>query len=186
MDQDMKKTLFTVLFVVFCVLSVAALAQDSQRYVRKKVQPNFFIPNNALAENKPEKVYIPRYGAGQTTAKRISSDDNLPDRQPILTKRQSVDVKETDVSVKPEIATTEYTAPSIPDPSQVNDETPSYQKMYQDYLRDLDSIAKTGEISDPAVLTDLEAMNSEKRIEIDKKFNQHRDVQKEIQSAIKK
>lgn len=183
----MKKTLLTLLLILSCLLPLSGMAQNSQRYVRKKIQPNFFIPGGALAESKPEKVYIPRYRAGQTTAKHISADDNLEPRQPVVAEDVLVskEPEATAVTAQP-VETPTYTPPSTPAPSQVDDGTPNYQKMYQDYLRDLDAIAKTGDVSDPTILNDLEAMNSEKRIEIDKKFNQSRNIQKEIQSAIKK
>ncbi len=181
----MKKALFTVLLILFCVLSVTATAQNRQRFVRKKVQPNFFIPNGALAESKPEKVYIPRYNAGETTAKRISADDNKPVQRPVVLNNQvSKQTPETTTTPTP-AAEKPYTPPTTPAPSQVDDGTPNYQKMYQDYLRDLDTIANTGNINDQAVLSDLDAMNSEKRIEIDKKFNKNRNIQNEIQSVLK-
>ena len=40
------------------------------------------------------------------------------------------------------------------------------QKMYQNYLKDLQSIAKTGNVSDPEVLNDLKVMNSDKYFKI--------------------
>ena len=56
--------------------------------------------------------------------------------------------------------------------------------MYQDYLKDLDSIAKSGNVNTDYIDKDLSSMNSEKRIQIDKEFNSHRNVKNDILKAL--
>lgn len=184
----MKKALYLLIFILQVLLWAGnAAAQDSQRYVRQKVQPNFFIPNGALAESKPEKVFVPRYRKGQTTAKHISADDNLYAARPVYQKPKTAPKTDNQPIYNSDTETDSYDdKPATPAPSQIDDGTPDYQKMYQDYLKDLDSIAKTGDVKDQAVLDDLSVMNSEKRIELDKKFNKKRNLAKDIQAALEK
>lgn len=183
----MRKILcmFLVLFAIWA--TDTAEAQNRQRYVRKKVQPNFFIPSSALSENKPEKVYIPKYRVGETTAKRISPSENKEKPKivksiPKNTNKQNA--KASEELISSDIEKDSYTPPA--EATYANDEkTPEYQKMYQNYLKDLQSIAKTGNVSDPGVLNDLKVMNSDKRIEIDKNFNKQRNIKRDLDEALK-
>lgn len=182
----MKKALYILILLLLTVWTAAnALAQSRERFVRQKVQPNFFIPGGALAESKPEKVFVPRYRKGQTTAKRISADDTLYAAQPAQRKPQAPKRPDNSVSYADTNDNEPVSKLSEPAPSQTNDGTPEYQKMYQDYLQDLESIAQNGNVKDQAVLDDLNVMNSEKRIELDKKFNKSRDIEKDVQAALK-
>lgn len=167
-------------------------AQTEERYVRKPVQPNFFIPDGSLAQSRPEKVIIPRYGAGVSTAKHISrEDDKIPQRTPFYDPRQQ--------AVPQQPQTTDNAAQTVAQPlnkpqptEQKNDnasvppvsEAANYQEMYQSYLRDLEAIADTGKPASTNTISDLDAMNSEERIQLDKKFNERRNVDLEIQKAL--
>lgn len=183
----MKKTLQIITFILFTLWTAApSAAQNSERYVRQKAQPNFFIPGGALAESKPEKVFVPRYRKGQTTAKHISANDNLYAAQPAKRKPQTPKRTDDPVSYADANSNKPVSKFSEPAPSQINDGTPNYQKMYQDYLQDLEAIAQNGDVKDQAVLDDLNVMNSEKRIELDKNFNKKRNIEKDIQAALKK
>lgn len=182
----------------FCLIAGTALSQLSQPYVRKKIQPNFFIPEGALAESHPEKVGIPQYRKGTSTAKRISSE---PAQEPQMVKQQYMspqnEEKTTSLTSSP---ITETSQNQIPKPQQNNPaetplqtninqnptDTPNYQKMYQDYLQDLDIIAKNGNIKDSRIADDLNVMNSEKRIQLDQEFNSKRNVKQDILDALKK
>lgn len=182
----MKKALHIFILILLTVWTAAnALAQSSERYVRQKVQPNFFIPGGALAESKPEKVFVPRYRKGQSTAKHISADDALYAAQPARRKPQTPKRPDNPVSYADANGSEPVSKVSEPAPSKINDGTPEYQKMYQDYLQDLEAIAKNGDVKDQAVLDDLKVMNSEKRIELDKKFNKGRNIEKDVQAALK-
>lgn len=184
----MKKALYILILILFAFWSAAdAGAQNGERYIRQKVQPNFFIPNGALAQSKPEKVFVPRYRKGQTTAKHISADDELYAARPVksLPKKPQQTNKPVSYADTNDNESSALT-PQTTAPSQVNDGTPDYQKMYQDYLQDLDAIAKNGDVKDQAVLDDLSIMNSEKRIELDKNFNKKRNIEKDIQAVLTK
>lgn len=183
----------------FCLMAGTALAQMNQPYVRKKIQPNFFIPEGALAESKPEKVGMPQYRQGRTTAKRISAEPEpapQPQNQQLQqisdTRRQTEEISRLPENQEQQIqspiredANETNTQTSSPVPQQGNQtDTPNYQKMYQDYLKDLDSIARNGAVNTSYIDKDLNAMNSEKRIQIDKEFNSHRNVKNDILKAL--
>lgn len=180
-----------------CLLAGTALAQSNQPYVRKKIQPNFFIPKGALSEDKPEKVGIPQYRQGVSTAKRVSArtsditqtptsvpqnNKNKENVSPISNQEPTLSAEEN-TSMTPLVQTIPTEETNISETLDTN--TPNYQQMYQDYLKDLDYIAKSGKISDQNITKDLKAMNSEKRIKIDQKFNSQRDVKKDILEALK-
>ncbi len=184
----------------FCLIAGTALSQLSQPYVRKKIQPNFFIPEGALAESHPEKVAIPQYRKGTSTAKRISSE---PTPEPQMVKQQytapqneekttsltALPVKETSqnqIQEPQQNITTETPLQTNINTNQNPTDTPNYQKMYQDYLQDLDIIAKNGSIKDSRIADDLNVMNSEKRIQLDQEFNSKRNVKQDILDALKK
>lgn len=176
-------------FLLSAFLAVSASAQMTEKYVRKQQKPNFFIPEGALAQSQPEKVIMPRYGAGISTAKHISYEDNLPKRQTLIYKPKSQEndtpIQDTSTSQQTPVQQTQNSTitSSVPQQAPVEDDT-NYQEMYQSYLRDLDSIAETGKPASTATLTDLDAMNSEERIKIDKEFNAQRDVDSEIKKAL--
>lgn len=178
-----------------------ALAQMNQPYVRKKIQPNFFIPEGALSESRPEKVGIPQYRQGRTTAKRITVEPEpapTPQAQTQQlqqisdTHKQPQEISRLPENQEPQIQSTrdEVSPPTnIQTSSPISQQgsqtdTPNYQKMYQDYLKDLDSIAQSGAVNTSYIDKDLSAMNSEKRIKIDQEFNSKRDVKNDILKAL--
>ncbi len=185
----MHKIFSTTLF--FCMLTTTALAQLTQPYVRKKIQPNFFIPEGALAESTPEKVSIPKYRKGMTTAKRITPE--AEQRTIKQVQKQTIKQRPQDKDKNPkEVITTQIPTSGTVDistavPQQnidVNTETPNYQNMYQDYLKDLDSIARNGTVSTSQIDKDLSSMSSDKRILIDQNFNNQRHVKEDIMNAL--
>lgn len=189
----MRKNCGWALALFFILIAtVSASAQLTKKYVRQKPQPNFFIPNGALAESQPEKVQMPRYNAGQTTAKHISAKDAMspPPRvsnRPTINDKQDTPEDSNPISNQENIIEPVATSPSVA-PAETNssgDEVPAYQQMYQQYLKDLESISATGEAaSSRQVDEDLSAMNSEERINIDKQFNKSRNVKAEINKAL--
>ncbi len=183
----MHKIFSTTLF--FCMLTTTALAQLNQPYVRKKIQPNFFIPEGALAESTPEKVSIPKYRKGKTTAKRITpeaSQQNITQVQKQTIKQRPQD-KNKKQAITTQIPSSETVDISTAIPQQnidVKTDTPNYQNMYQDYLKDLDSIARNGAVSTSQIDKDLSSMSSDKRILIDQNFNNQRHVKEDIMNAL--
>lgn len=186
-----KKFLTSLLF--FSAMTSVCLAQLPQPYVRKTVKPNFFIPEGAVANSRPERVFIPQYRQGSDeTTKHISrqeSSDNynapVPQKRklsPYASKQQIEETNDDTTSQASEDSSDTYEE----FPSEQNDSTPEYQKMYQDYLKDLNNIANgkesklKGNIED-----DLSVMDSEDRIEIDKQFNKQRDVKSQINKALR-
>lgn len=170
-----------------CLLASTALAQTEQTYIRNKPQPNFFIPDGALAGTKPERVSIPQYRQGRTTAKRISA--RASDNQPAITTTIPQMTKPENTSVEDFADTANTNAEeeisNQPTNSQSADtNTPNYQQMYQNYLKDLNSIAAQGKVTDPQINEDLKSMSSEARIQIDKQFNQQRNVRQDINDAL--
>lgn len=187
----MGKHFFRIVITILCFAFWInhSFAQEDKRYVRKAVQPNFFIPNGDLAQNRQEKVIMPRYGKGQSTAKRISINEDEAPTPSLIYKPKANTTSTTDLNSSDEYAPEATSLPerqltktSVPQ----NDETPNYQQMYQNYLKDLESIAKTGNVTNDTPLNDLNEMNSETRINIDRKFNEKRNIDQEIENAIKK
>lgn len=198
----MKKLVFKIIITFFTVAFTFSGASAQERYVRKKVPPNFFIPQGELSETKQEKVAIPKYRQGTSTAKHISAEEQ---REAEMLAAKQRRFKTQDMGKQPynpqteedNISTVAETTPE-PETTQISvrknpatknakgDEVPDYQQKYQEYLQDLDAIAATGTVTNnPGVDEDLGAMSSEKRITIDKKFNEKRDVKSEINKLLK-
>lgn len=132
----MKKILGLILVMVISLSAVWVWAQDKP-YVRKQLQPSFFMPESA--KPKPEKLPMPRYTEGQAeSVKAVNHNDVSGGR-----------VEDEELAGNEEIM-------------QDLQNTPEYQKKYEDYNQDLEQISKTGEIPENEVLQeDLEQMNSE-------------------------
>ncbi len=163
-----------LLALVICVLLAGAAFARAQSgaYVRKQVKPNFFIPKSA--EPQPEKLPMPHY-------------------QRIETNREKQDVSSPQATAPEPAQPAESIAATIPQtetqPSQavVKDlsDTPEYQRKYQEYLRDLEYIAATGERPSNANLdNDLRQMNSNERIKVDEKFNSQRNIKAEFEETL--
>ncbi len=186
----MDKKIFSIMLYCTC-LSFSTFAQQPQPYVRKTVKPSFFIPENALAQSKPEKVFLPQYREGQTqTTKHISridaiAQESTPEENLIYEKNNNnTTPTEENISTNKEEQSPVETVEDFP--SQQQDKTPEYQKLYQDYLKDLDNIANGQESQlKNTINQDLSTMNSEERIELDKNFNKQRNIQQEINQIIK-
>lgn len=182
-----------ILFILgLSLIALNAIAQLTEPYVRKKIQPNFFIPEGALVGSKPEKVGMPIYKQGQSTAKHISArmpeeqistqqDENFSPRPETLT--DNAQTQEISTNLPQTYAETDNN--SSQSTYETKNDTPQYQQMYQDYLKDLNSIVQTGSANTSHIDKDLNQMNSEKRIQIDKEFNAQRHVQEDILNALK-
>lgn len=183
----LKKTLF---LISICLYTSTALSQMDTPYVRKRIQPNFFIPQGALADSKPEKVSLPQYRQGISTTKRISARDNQTEINTQLQQQEypETTVQETEEPAKDILPEEPETIREVKtkenNTEETNDDTPNYQKMYQDYLKDLADIAHQGQTDTSQITKDLKQMGSDKRIKIDQNFNKHRNVSAEIEKAL--
>ncbi len=163
-----------LLALVICVLLAGAAFARAQSgaYVRKQVKPNFFIPKSA--EPQPEKLPMPHYQPAETASiKRGAST-------PQATAPEPAQPADTAVKTTPQTKT----QPSQAVVKELSD-TPEYQRKYQEYLRDLEYIAATGERPSNANLdNDLRQMNSNERIKVDEKFNSQRNIKAEFEETL--
>lgn len=160
----MKNSVFAVLLLSIILLSVAAVAQEG-RYVRRKLTPNFFIPQSELERRE---VLPPFY-----------YEEPKPAPKPKAVQQQPQPEQEEMIEVSsPQIETTTVT--SLPKPFNIDEaihsqyqkynnqdlaRTPEYQQKYNDYIRDLKFIAETGNYPENQTLNnDLAMMNSNDRI----------------------
>ena len=160
----MKNSVFAVLLLSIILLSVAAVAQEG-RYVRKKLTPNFFIPQSELERRE---VLPPFY-----------YEEPKPAPKPKAVQQQPQPEQEEMIEVSsPQIETTTVT--SLPKPFNIDEaihsqyqkynnqdlaRTPEYQQKYNDYIRDLKFIAETVNYPENQTLNnDLAMMNSNDRI----------------------
>ncbi len=159
----MKNSVFAVLLLSIILLSVAAVAQEG-RYVRKKLTPNFFIPQSELERRE---VLPPFY-----------YEEPKPAPKPKAVQQQPLPEEEMIEVSSPQIETTTVT--SLPKPFNIDEvihsqyqkynnqdlaRTPEYQQKYNDYIRDLKFIAETGNYPENQTLNnDLAMMNSNDRI----------------------
>ncbi len=166
----MKNFVFAVSALSLILLSGAVSAQEG-RYVRKKLTPNFFIPQ---AELERREVLPPFY-----------YEEPKPEPKPQAVPKQMQPQEEefTEIS-SPQIEPT--TVISLPEPFNIDKaihsqylnynnqdlaRTPEYQQKYNDYIRDLKFIAETGNYPENPVLNnDLAMMNSNDRIIVDNTF----------------
>lgn len=159
----MKKIIFVLSGITILGLSYAAIAQPGQ-YVRKQIKPDFFIPQGEMEK----KEVLPPFYYEKPQPKAVRKKDDA--------------VQE--VSEVEEIATSEVTEVLVPkkinkpiDSEYINyndkelESTPEYQQKYDDYIRDLQKIAKTGQYPENRTLNDeLAKMNSNERVIVDDNF----------------
>lgn len=189
-----KQILKCVSVILLSALTTSGACAQTLNYVRKKVQPNFFIPQKDLTEQKPEKVGLPQYKRGETTTKHISVDDNLEAIADEQRQRFQAAEEKWQSSRRPFNTNTEKASkasktssptPPVEESNKAHD-IPDYQTKYQEYLKDLEAISRNGTLpNNPGIQDDLSAMNSEQRIEIDKNFNANRDIQSEVNELLK-
>lgn len=153
----MKKIFGLVILMAISLSAVWVWAQDKP-YVRKQLQPNFFIPESA--KSKPEKLPMPKYSEGQAeSVKAVNYNDAAIGR-----------LEDEELIAEEEIR-------------QDLQNTPEYQQKYQDYNQDLEHISKTGDIPENETLQkDLQQMNSDEPQEVVE--YPVRDVKAEFQKAL--
>lgn len=135
----------------------AASVPAAAKYVRKQLEPGFFMPESA--KTQAEKLPMPRYLYGEEETIKAAKPEHEPQRLPAAAESK------------------EY----IDDDMEI----PDYQRKYEDYSRDLEHISRTGEIPDNAALAeDLEQMNSDERQLIEKKPYKPRNSKAKFDKAL--
>ena len=159
----MKKILILLFVIVFLALG-GFVSQANSRYVRKKVQPNFFMPQENVAEGEK----LPSFPALEKGMLKVSDDGVVLVKKTVTT---YVPTKEEKYLPKP--AEKKIGSPNkrdktstvySPDDGMGDDFSKSskYLAMKEAYENDLQMIVKTGEIPQNEALTiDLQKMNSE-------------------------
>ena len=105
----MKKMYF--LFFAAAVLLTAADALAQASYVRKRLEPKFFMPEDAKVQ--PEKLPMPRYTKGaETTIKEANYRDSE-------TEEEQAEIYDS----------------AVEDEAETDDSMPLYQQKYDDYSR---------------------------------------------------
>lgn len=132
-------------------------------YVRKKVNPNYFVPQNDVS--KKYKYAIPKYEEGVNYSENIGVHNKVQYRESYIPEVEYAETKNNNLGN-----------------GSLN---PDYQNKYQEYLKDVDVIKEKGYVGDSEELkNDLSKMTSEQRIRIDKEFNKQRNIDKKIDNLI--
>lgn len=161
---------------IFCCGVLLAIFADMNmaeaQIERKKYEPSFFIPKGEL-DVKPKVVPIVKYRRGE-----MNSVSHKERERPVP---KSV----------PKVNVVQNIAPLATTNNQTNDvvtqtkEVPEYQQVYQEYLEDVDKVAKGRKMpKNIGLQKDLAKMDSNERIKIDKEFNANRDVLSDFNNAL--
>ena len=133
---------FSKIFIAAALICGCVTMAHSQ-YLRKKLKPAFFIPENELDYQEKLPPIVPSQ-AIYNTIKKLSVDDN----------GQSAALTQGDETLIQD---------SFSDNTPILDEQqhPDYKEKYDDYLKDLAVIGQTGKIPFNKTLEeDLKKMNS--------------------------
>ncbi|MDR1694053.1 MAG: hypothetical protein LBR70_02525 [Lactobacillaceae bacterium] len=165
----MKKKIFTVIFLIISILWISGVnAQRPGSYQRKKVQPDFFIPNSA--RDKPEQ--LPDFYM-------LDQPEKTNPVKPDVIKQVVVQEIEPEVEVLDENDNEETVEEnSLAANSYIHlleeydlRELPLYKQKYDEYTDDLKIIGETKTIPENNNLTaDLAAMDSNLKIVVDDDF----------------
>lgn len=189
----MKNKFFTAIFLIISLLWVSETFAQQNSFVRKKVHPEFFIPEKAY--DKPEK--LPEFYVLEpepleevkTISKKPLKKELVPIIMPELANKEAgkftenvieQDIQDDEQSVSDIITITD--ADLTDETFYVSDylhfiddidlrDLPLYKQKYDEYLADLEIISQTGKIPDNASLTkDLAMMKSNLKINADEQF----------------
>lgn len=164
---------------IFCwwlsVVIFADMNMAEAQIVRKKYEPSFFVPQGEL-EVKPKEVPIVKYRRGEMHSVSHKEREKTPPKK-VLQAQNIPNIMQP--------------ANNIADNSPTNDvametkEVPEYQQVYQEYLEDVDKVAKGRKMpKNIGLQKDLAKMDSNERIKIDKEFNANRDVVSDFKNAL--
>lgn len=154
----MKKfALFTML--VGCFVVILSVAHADGAYVRKKIKPNFFMPE----ENTVKRENLPAFPALEKGILKVSDNGVVLIRKTVTNYVPSENEKKL-----PMPATNSYVknnAPTYTSDEGMGDDfskSERYAAIQKSYENDLQIIAQTGEIpQNELLLKDLQKMNSE-------------------------
>lgn len=146
------------------MLMAAEIALAQGTYVRKKVEPDFFMPESAKVQ--PEKLPMPKYYKGQEETIKNAKPEPEPQRlPPVATEDDGIN---GDEGVLDDL-----------------ENTPEYQQKFEDYSNDLEHINQTGQIPQNADLdSDLNQMNSSARRVVNRKPYQTRNARAKFDKAL--
>ncbi len=144
----------SVILVVGIVVETTA---SDFSYVRKQKTPDFFIPESALQQQ--ERLPTPKYYKGEDETVKVV--------------RHQPEVKVFAANKKEEAF------------EETTTEEPVYQHKYDEYTNDLKKMSRTGKIPEnKALQKDLNKMNSEDRVLVQKKPYQTRPVKEQFDKAL--
>ncbi len=132
--RKMKKIGYCLLMVI--LFAAAAYAQD--KYVRRRPEHNFFIPQGAMG--RPEKLPMPHYTKGEDeSVKSLKNAEEVP----------------------------HWTDDEIEEMRQLA-KAPAYQKKYDEYIEDIEEIDENGSLPENEELKeDLQQMDSNEKIRLE-------------------
>lgn len=158
----MKKIIFILSGITILGLSYAAIAQPGQ-YVRKQLKPDFFIPQGEMEK----KEVLPPFYYEQPKPKAIVNKDVVP--QEVSETEEAI--PEVAESVLPKAMSKPIDSEYLNYSDKELENTPEYQQKYDDYIKDLQKIATTGQYPENKTLNDeLAKMNSNERMIVDDNF----------------
>lgn len=150
-----RKLQFLIMSVL--LLSAGSALAQTIPYVRKQLEPKFFIPEEA--RQQPEKLPVPRYYKGQ-----------------------EVTIKAAKPEPAVRVLTTEN---SEEENTEDSTEKPLYQHKFDEYSRDLEHINQTGKIPENKNLeNDLQQMNSSQRQLVKRRSYQSRNTREKFDNAL--
>jgi len=142
--------------------------------VRKKYEPSFFVPQGEF-EEKPREIPLVKYRYGEIDS--VSHKERAKSVRKIVPQPEVAQVNTPPINNK---------QVEIPDGNiSATPEVPEYQQVYQEYLKDVDKVAKGRKMpANRGLQNDLAKMDSDERIKIDKEFNANRDVMTDFSNAL--
>lgn len=188
----MKKKIFTAIFLIISILWISD-GYAQQRYVRKKVKPEFFIPESAYDKpeklpefilppepqiepvvnnnslNRAEPLPLPEYITGSRPRETTTIQSPTP-VAPVYEEPQYVEAVEPQINDDFDEEVFESAYLYFVDDIDLR-ELPLYKQKYDEYLDDLQAISETGEMPENSALAqDLSMMNSDLKIIVKDEF----------------
>lgn len=167
-----------ILIGLVLVLLASFDASAQQKYVRKQVRPDFFIPEKEL--NRREK--LPPFPQNQVMQPEMPKDvaTKVEDIEEEMNEEQSTTDDITEAPKKQEVIYTDFRIVPMEEGQKQETAEPfaddlssseAYQQKEQAYKKDLESLAKSHKIPEnPIVEKDLEKMDSNDKIWVDDNF----------------
>lgn len=167
----MVKILIGLVLVLLASFDVSA----QEKYVRKQVRPEFFIPEKEL--NRREK--LPPFPQNQVMKQEMPKEVEKEVEEE-MNEEQSTTEDITETPKKQEVIYTDFRIVPMKEEQKQDTAEPfaddlsnseAYKQKEQAYKKDLESLAKSSKIPEnPVVEKDLEKMNSNDKIWVDDNF----------------